>query len=436
MNKSIWNDYVTINKFNELNEDIETDVLVIGGGICGILCAYELKKRNIDVVVVEQDHIGMGITKNTTAFITAQHDTLYQDLLENHGYSKTKKYLELNLSAIEKYKELAKEYDIDFEECSSTFFTAISNDVMIEEKKVLDLLGYEAELIDELPINNIPIKRGIRFNNQGKLNPLKLIKELSKELVIYENTRIENIKGNKAYTKKNTINFKKVVITTHYPFINRYGLFFTKLSSRRSYVCALKHPTIEGTYCSIDEDGLYFRSFKDYLIIGGADRDMKNECTYSFRERIAQLFPNLDIEYSWSNQDLVTIDNIPYIGQFDIFHKNWYVATGFGLWGFTWSMVSSQIIADLIEKNEKVPLVNPMRCLIRKQLFINIGNVFKNMFTFRTPRCTHMGVALKYNRFDNTYECPAHGTRFDRHGNVINGPSKRDSHSKDIDNQK
>lgn len=38
--KSIWVDTVDINKFPKLNSDIETDILVIGGGLCGILTSY------------------------------------------------------------------------------------------------------------------------------------------------------------------------------------------------------------------------------------------------------------------------------------------------------------------------------------------------------------------------------------------------------------
>ena len=426
---SIWSDTVKSNEFPTLNKNIKTKVLVIGGGITGILCAYELKKRNIDVVLVEQDTIGKGISKNTTAFITAQHELLYQDIVKNHGLQNAQTYLQLNLKALEEYKKLGEQFDIDFQSCSSIMFSSSAKNIILKEKETLDNLGYKTELIDNIPLKNIDIKLGIKFNKQAKLHPLKLINALTKELNIYEHARVENIQRNKAYVNNHVIEFEKVIIASHYPLIDKTGLYFLKLFQRRSYVVALKYQSFSDTYCSVDEDGMYFRCYKDYLIIGGNDRNAGKDCKCSFVSKIEDLFSDSVIEYSWSNQDLITIDQIPYIGKYDIFHKNWYVATGFDLWGFTWAMVSSFVLADMIEGKSEIKLLSPQRFWIKKQLFINMKNTLKNMVTFRRPRCTHLGVALKYNNIDKTYECPAHGSRFDKDGKVINGPAKQNSNS-------
>lgn len=424
--KSIWIDTVDLIPFPKLDKDIETDVLIIGGGITGILCSYELKNRNISSVILEKNRIGHGITKNTTAFISAQHEKLYYEIIEEVGVDKAKEYLELNLKAIERYKELSKIYDIDFEECNSTLFTTQSNEKIEKEKEALNLLGANYFEIDKLPLDNINIIKGISFPNQGVLHPLKLIKELSKELVIYENSEVIKLRDNYAYTKTNKIKFNKVIIATHFPFINRSGLYFTKMYQRRSYVVALKYPKINGTYCSIDEDGLYFRQYGDYLIIGGNDRDTKSKQQNDFINKIKQILNKNDIEYYWSNQDCITIDNIPYIGKYDSIHPSWYVATGFNLWGFTWAMSSAFILIDLIVKNHNYPLVDPSRCFVKKQLFVNLGNTMKNLITIKKPRCTHLGCALKWNENDNVYECPCHGSRFNKDGQLIDGPARKD----------
>lgn len=422
--KSIWLDNIEMPKFNKLTENIKTKVLVIGGGISGVLCAYELKKRNIECVLVEAERIGKGITKNTTAFITAQHELLYQDIIKDLGIDKAKVYLELNLKAVERYKDLGKKYDIDFKEVPSVLYSKTSKEKILKEKEALDSLGYKTELIDKLPID-IEIEKGIKFLNQGIIHPLKLIKELSKELNIYEDTMIVKLKGNVACTKENSITFNKVIITTHYPFVNSTGMYYMKMSQRRSYVVCGKHKNIDGTYCSIDNNGLYFRSYKDYLIIGGNDRDTKEKCLNIFSEEIKKDFPYFEIEYKWSNQDCVTIDEVPYIGKYDIFHKNWYVATGYNLWGFTWSMVASFVIADMIEGREGYRLVDPNRCFIHKQLFTNLSTTLKNLLNFKTPRCSHLGCALKWNRVEKTWECPCHGSRYDSKGNLIDGPAMK-----------
>ena len=425
--KSIWEDYTNLNKFNKLQNNIKTNVLVIGAGISGILCGYELKKRGIDYVIVEQNRVASGITKNTTAFITAQHEMLYQDLIKDLGYSKAKEYLDLNLNAVEKYKELGKIYDIDLEIVPSCLFTTSNFDKIIKEKEALHSLGYSADIINKLPndLVNKPVK-GILFNNQAVINPLKLIKSLSNELTIYEDTKIYKLTKNKAYTKEYTISFNYVIVATHFPFINRNGLYFMKMKQRRSYVGCIPFKNIKGTYCSIDEDGMYFRSYKDYLLIGGNDRDTNHICKNKFKEQLESYFKTKNIKYYYSNQDCTTIDNIPYIGRYDLYHDNWYVVTGFNLWGFTWAMVASNIIVDMILGRDANFLVDPNRNFIKKQLFKNIFNSTKNLISFKTPRCSHLGCKLNFNKIEKTWECPCHGSRYDGDGTLINGPSQKD----------
>ena len=96
--KSIWVDTVNIKEFPKLKSDIETDILIVGGGLCGILTAYKFSKKGYNVVVVEKDRIGMGITKNTTGVVTAQHDILYSNYIKKIGLKKAKLFLKSNLA--------------------------------------------------------------------------------------------------------------------------------------------------------------------------------------------------------------------------------------------------------------------------------------------------------------------------------------------------
>ena len=421
--KYYWEENINIKQFPKLKEDIEVDVLIIGGGITGILCAHELAKRKVNYALVEQHKIGKNTSKKTTAFITAQHEKLYQDIIKEKGKEVAKKYLDINLKAIDKYKELSKIYDFDFKECTSALYSSKSKDIILKEKEALDSLDYNVELISTLPLN-FPIELGIKFSNQASLHPLKLISELSKNLIIYENTKIKVISDNHAYTSKNKIKFKNVIITTHYPFINFSGFYYAKLTQRRSYVCALKHETFEGTFSSIDDDGVYFRAHNNYLIIGGNDRDNKEKVSSIFKDKVQKIFEQ-KIDYSWSGQDCITLDGIPYIGRYDRFHKNYYVATGFNLWGFTWAMASSFILLDIMDNKNKYDFLSPQRHLNKKELISNISNSIKNLVTLKTPRCKHLGCALTWNELENTWECPCHGSRYDSNGKVIDGPAKK-----------
>lgn len=425
LKQSIWLNEDLDSNFPYLDNDIETDVLIIGGGIVGILCAYELKKRNINYVLVEKEKIGRKTSKDTTAFLTIQHETLYQDLIKKHGILKARQYLDLNSKALKRYKDLSKIYDFDYEEFSSSLFTSIDEKTIYQEYKALEKLNCHVSLIRDLPLD-IGFKLGVSVVNQAIINPYKLIINISKELNIFEFTEIKKIFRNKAITNNNkTIRFKSVIIATHYPIKNVSNLSFIKLTQRRSYVCSVKtNRKISGSYCSIDSDGLYFRQYKDNVIIGGNDRNTGTKCSDDLVEKIKKL--NIgEITNIWSGQDCITIDGIPYIGKYNILYPNHYIATGFNLWGFTWAMASSFILADMIEWNQEYKLVSPKRISMNKNLYKNIKNSLKNLLTFKTPRCKHLGCKLIYNKAEKTWECPCHGSRYNISGKVLDGPSNK-----------
>ena len=70
---SIWDEDVKMPRFPSLQEDLRTDVLVIGGGLAGLLCAGNLTRAGIDCVLIEQDRLMGGVSGRTTAKITSQH---------------------------------------------------------------------------------------------------------------------------------------------------------------------------------------------------------------------------------------------------------------------------------------------------------------------------------------------------------------------------
>lgn len=368
MNKSIWEDYLNKKEFPKLNENIETDILVIGGGISGILNARKLQDSGYNVILVEKNKIGTGTTSKTTAFLTAQHETLYQDM----ALDKAKEYLELNNKAFLEYVELSKKYYFDFEYTNSCLFSK-AFDTIYKEYSILKKIGHDVEILDDIPL--FPLHKGIVFKNQAIINPIKLINVLSKDLKIYEHTEVVNLESNYAILKNGKIiKFKNAIITTHYPINNKLNLLFMKLTQRKSYVVAVKSKNISGTYCNIDNNGMYFRMYKDYLIIGGNDRDTGCICKNEFKNKVIELL-NIkldDIEYSWTGQDCITLDGVPYIGYSNVFHKNHIIVTGFNLWGFTWAMASTNIVLKILKENNICKLTKLQRIKVNKNLLKNI----------------------------------------------------------------
>lgn len=428
--KSLWIDTVEFPSFSALNKDIKTDIVVVGGGICGILCAYYLMKEGNKVIVVEKNKIGMGITKNTTAVITAQHDILYSTRIKKDGFEKAQQYLDANLMALKEYANLSKEFDFDFEEKDSYIYSTIDETILTEEVEALNKLGIHAELVNKIALP-FSIRAAVKFPKQAQMNALKLIKCLIKEMEIYENTNVIDIKKNVVYTDHHKIEAKAIIVTTHYPFIDRLGMYYTKMFQNRSYVIAIKNDEdIGGTYTNLETTGFYFRKYKEYLLIGGNDHKTANG-EYHYENLISfvnNYYPNAKIEYMWANQDCITLDDIPYIGKYSNFSESLYVATGFNLWGMTQSMISALILRDLVMNRRNVyqKLYRPNRNIFKKQLFINLGSYLKNLLNFRTKRCPHLGCALVWNDEEQTWDCPCHGSRFTKKGKLIDNPSNKD----------
>ena len=106
---SIWTSTARLPRFAPLRRDLKTDVLVVGGGIAGLLCAYLLKAAGADCALVEADRICGGTTMNTTAKVTAQHGLIYSRLIRERGLEAAKQYLEANLSALAHWRALCRD---------------------------------------------------------------------------------------------------------------------------------------------------------------------------------------------------------------------------------------------------------------------------------------------------------------------------------------
>lgn len=424
MNRTIWSNY-KLKNYLELNKDIKTEVLVVGGGMCGILCAYYLSK-DFDVVLVEANRIASERTNKTTATITAVEDLSYSEIKRKKGFDYSKLYFEANIDAINEYSKLSKMYNFDFELVDSSKYTIDDENHIYKEFKLIKELGGNIELMNKysLPLD---IKAGFTLHNQAQMNPMLLINELSKSFKIYENTRIINISNNVAYTTRNKIEAKYIIICTGYPFQKLKGGFFCKLIQAKSFVITTNNPySFRGNNIGTKSNDLYFRSYKDKLIIGSNDIKVGKE--YNGFKSIIDFANNhnLDIGECWINQDTMSLDKMPYIGKLK---NNLFVATGFNMWGMTKSMLSALLIRDLIKenKNKYEKLFSPYRNCELIPLIKNIFGAIKGMLKPTKKRCNHLGCGLKYNKQEKTYECSCHGSKYDKDGNLLNGPAQKNN---------
>ena len=121
----------------------------------------------------------------------------------------------------------------------------------------------------------------------------------------------------------------------------------------------------------------------------------------------------------------MTLDGIPYIGQYSKNTPDFYVATGYNKWGMTSAMVSASMLTDMIlgKNNEYFEIFSPSRSMIKPQLLVNAYEATKNLLTISKHRCPHLGCALKWNKLEHSWDCPCHGSRFDETGSLIDNPA-------------
>ena len=470
---SVWNESCKFEGRKSLDKDIETEVLVIGAGIAGILIGYFLKDSGKKVTIIEANEMASRNTRNTTAKITSQHDLIYAKLIKEFGIEKAKQYAKANEMAIEKYREIIRERNIqcDFEERPAYVYSKGKTDNIKEEVEAAKSLGIDAEYVEEV---NLPIKinGAVKFNNQAQFNPLKFIKNISEELLIYEHTRAIEIDKNTVVTDKGTIKAEYIIVATHYPIMNAPGYYFMKMHQERSYVIALENAQeTNGMYIDEDKEGYSFRNYNGLLLLGGiSQRTGENESGGSYdklRKAAKELYPDSKEKYHWSAQDCMPIDGIPYIGRYANSTDNIYVATGFNKWGMTSSMVSAMIITDLVLGNENDyseifspnrfdlslsvnnianDLIETSKNFIAQKVYLpsetieHIPNgqagiieynreklgVYKNEngdhFIVST-KCPHLRCLLHWNADELTWDCPCHGSRFDYQGRLIDSPA-------------
>ncbi len=429
MLNSIWAD-TALPRFPAMQGDKKTQVLVIGGGMAGLLCAYQMKQAGIQVLLVEAGRICGGVTQNTTAKITSQHGLCYHKLLQQLGREKAKAYLQANEAAVEQYRLLCKDIPCHFENQAAYVYALEDQQLLEQEVHALHLLGYPAGLKKELPLPFETVG-AVKFRQQAQFHPLEFAAHIAHSLTIFENTPVRRIDGQIAITDYGRIQAEKIMVATHFPFLNSHGSYFLKLYQHRSYVLALEHTGFSaGMYIGAEQNSLSLRRSGDLLLLGGGGhRTGKKGGGWQELSTLAQqAYPQAREVARWATQDCMSLDGIPYIGPYSKNTPNLYVASGFSKWGMTGSMVAAGILTDLMQERENpwAEVFSPTRQMQKRQLAINMAESSANLLRPTRPRCPHLGCALKWNPQERSWDCACHGSRFSEDGKRINNPAQKD----------
>ncbi len=427
---SIWRQECDMPGFEPVRGELRTDVLVIGGGIAGLLCAHFLRQSGVDCLLVEAGRLCGGVTQNTTAKITSQHGFVYHTLVPRFGTEGAGIYYQANQWALAEYRRLCAGIGCDFSPVDSFVYSRQDAAVLEREMAALSAIGAAAERTEDVPLP-IPTVGAIRFPDQAQFHPLKFLSAIAKPLNIREHSPVRALAPGLAITDQGRIRAEAIVVATHFPILDRHGGYFLKLYQHRSYVLALENaPALRGMYVDGEADGLSFRMHRGQLILGGGShRTGKSGGGWAPLEAFAQThYPRSAVRARWATQDCMSLDAMPYIGAYSRQARGLYVATGFCKWGMTWAMAGGKLLSDRIlgRDNPWAALVRPSRSMLRPQLAVNGWEAALSLLTPSVPRCPHMGCALKWNPQEHSWDCPCHGSRFTRKGALLENPADGD----------
>ena len=427
---SLWSNTVDRPEFMPLLGDTKTDVLIIGGGICGILCAYMLDQAGVDYTLVEASRICSGFSANTTAKITLQHGLIYDKIIRSYGKEAAQLYLEINRQALEQYRKLGENIDCDMEDQPFIVYSMDEAEKIENEISALDELGQMAYFTTntELPFD---VAAALRIEHQLQFHPLKFCFALAKGLNIYEKTKVWELGPNGVRTNRGNIRAENIIVATHFPLLNKHGGYFLKLYQHRSYVLALANTQgIRSMYVDESQSGMSFRNYRDMLLLGGgAHRTGKKGGNWQELRAFAhRYYPHASQLYHWATQDCMSLDGIPYIGRYSANTPHLYVASGFNKWGMSSSMAAAMILSRLVQGKDcdYAQVFSPARSMLHPQLLLNAAESVLSLLTPTVPRCPHMGCALKYNPQEHSWDCPCHGSRFSGDGRLLNNPATDD----------
>ena len=346
--------------------------------------------------------------------------------------------------------------------------------------------GLDVSLVDETPLP-YEVAAAVRLENQAQFHPRKYLLAMAATIPgdgshIFEQTSAQDVKHGRPCTVETdhgTVRATDVIVATHLPFEDS-GLFFAKAHPHRSYAVAAPidaGAAPDGMFINAGTPTRSVRVLRDgdrlYLSVGGeghkpgAEDDTPQR--YRTLERfLAEHWPEAGpVEYRWSTQDYMSVDRVPYIGRLRRGTEHVLTATGYSKWGMTGGTLAGMLLSDRVlgRENPWAELYDAKRlkpkAAFRRFVTANAGAGYhlvadrlrradtdveklgpgegaivrlkgRKRAAYRdesgelhvlSPVCRHLYCHVGWNAAEKSWDCPCHGSRYSREGQVIQGPS-------------
>lgn len=467
-------------------QSLETDVVIVGGGITGLTTAWLLQRRGIRCILVEQEQLGFGTTGATSAHLTEVLDIGYVQLVHDFGQEAAQLVTAAYRTALTSITAFASAYDVSCRPLDGFRFTEDESEIdqLKQEAETARKLGIRCELIGNVPLPRA--RAAVRFPNQARFHPQKYLRAMAEEFVeegglIFEHSRAlkwEEADSVTLYLENGEIRGRTLVLATHTPI--RFNLLQTELGPYTSYLVAM---ALEGEI----RDALYWDTARPYhylrllehegqplLLVGGEDHKTGQEPDPESRFRSLEAFARERYDvgqtmFHWSHELFEPADGLPYIGR-SPGSERVLLGTGYSGVGLTGGTLAALILADMASQKENpwAEVFRPSRFkpaagasnFLRENADVALrwvadrltGSELQSLdelpagegavlrlqgrqvaiyrgedghLTVRSPVCTHLGCIVGWNSSEKTWDCPCHGGRYHATGEVLNGPPVR-----------
>lgn len=392
-NNSLWMATADTPSQSRLQENIRTDVCIIGAGIAGLTTAYLLAQEGRSVVVLDDGPIGGGMTGRTTAHLTNAFDDRFFEIEKLHGEEGARLTAESHTAAIHKVEEIVRkeQIDCDFARVDGFLFAPPPDDEGLLDKELE--AAHRAGLVDVEKVARAPIESfdtgpALRFPRQAQFHPLTYLSGLTRAIRrdggrLFNETHAKTIEGGeKAYVESShgpVVTCDVIVVATNTPVNDRVAIH-TKQAPYVTYVIGAnvaKGSIVQALYWDTIDPYHYLRiqGLKDHdvLIVGGEDHKtgQADDCADRYarleqwtRERFPQAGA---IEFRWSGQVMEPADYLAFIGRNPLDSDNVFIATGDSGQGITHGTIAGILLTDLIQgrKNPWEEIYNPSRVTLR-----------------------------------------------------------------------
>ena len=483
---SVWRVTAPETGFPTLQEEITTDVVIVGGGITGVTLALNLAEQGASAVLLEARDLGFGSTGNSTGNLYETISRGIRRIVDRWGEDTAHAVTSARRAAVEQIERRVQEYNIacGFRRCPLYRYATSDHAQETIEKEYQGSLkaGLTARLENALP-SPFPPPHGpvLVLDNQAQFHPQTYVRGLARQAAvrgcrIFENSAVLEVDTDQRVvrTASGKVTAREIVFATHTP--KGSHVVQAEMTVNREYGLATR---IAGNSFPF---GIFWGNGVDRLSVRTVDTDdatflvcvgeehktgqADTEISFDRLETAARAYLDIrDVELRWSAQNYSPADSLPYIGRDP---SDCFIATGFETDGLTYGTLAASLIADQIagRDNAFAPVVKAsrfqplrgakgmidenvtvMKSFIKdyvtdrksiplSQLASGEGAIIEfekeTLAAYRDPAgalfavspvCTHMKCKVHWNSVETSWDCPCHGSRFAPDGTVIEGPA-------------